>query len=125
MERIGDEVGYGPATIANVLAGRVAPAWHLVRKLGVLLRVPAATIMEEWHPLWTAADHARRTAADAGPEPSADPAGHTCDRCGSWVVDVRRHAEWHLRLEEPSTGRTAESLEWQHLRDAVSRRKEP
>jgi transcriptional regulator with XRE-family HTH domain len=123
MERIGDEVGYSKATISKVMSGKMPPAWHLVRKLGILLGVPAATIIEEWHPLWIAADNYRRAGPDD--DSSAEPVGYPCSRCGSYVVDVRLHADWHLRLEQPGAGRMTESLEWASLRDAVSRRKEP
>jgi transcriptional regulator with XRE-family HTH domain len=123
MERIGDEVGYSKATISKVLSGKMPPAWHLVRKLGVLLRVPATVIAEEWHPLWIAADGFRRATLDAGQDRTAEPAGRICDRCGSWVIDFARHTEWHLSLEDRSTVKPTDSHEWVHLRDAVSRRK--
>jgi hypothetical protein len=166
MAAMGDEVGYSQATISKVLAGRMPPAWHLVRKLGVLLDVPSAVIVEQWHPLWVAADNFRRAipdagpewaaandfrraapdagpewaaaddfgraarddfgraTADAGPERPEEPAGRVCDRCGSWVIDLSRHTEWHLQLEDRAIVRPTDSLEWGHLRDAVSRRKD-
>jgi hypothetical protein len=124
LGRVADEVGYDAETIADVLSGRMAPAWHLVRKLGIALGVPAATIVEQWHPLWIAADGHRQ----AGPDDDgtvtatlAEPAGYPCGRCGSYVVDVRLHADWHLRLDQPGSARTTESPEWVSLRDAVRR----
>jgi hypothetical protein len=122
LDRVADEVGYDAETIANVLSGTMAPAWHLVRKLGIVLGVPAATIIEQWHPLWIAADdHRRAEPADDGTAVIAEPAGYPCGRCGSFVVDVRLHADWHLRLDQPGAGRVAESPEWVSLRDAVRR----
>jgi transcriptional regulator with XRE-family HTH domain len=129
MGVIGDEVGYSKATISKVLSGKMAPAWHLVRKLGVALGVPAETVADQWHPLWIAADNFRRGVADSGSSgTAARTGGHTCERCGSWVVNSHLHAAWHLRLEQPAAetaaSRMADSLEWASLRDAVSRREE-
>ena len=124
MEQMGDEVGYSKATISKVLSGKMPPAWHLVRKLGVLLEVPSAVIAEQWHPLWIAADNFRRAAPDAAQDAPMEPAGRVCDRCGSWVIDLERHTEWHLQLDDRATIRATDSLEWAHLRDAVSRRNE-
>jgi hypothetical protein len=118
LDRVGDEVGYDAETIANVLSGTMAPAWHLVRKLGIALGVPATTIVEEWHPLWIAADGHRQAELAEGTE---TPAAYPCGRCGSYVIDVRLHADWHLRLDQPGSGRSADSPEWVSLRDAVRR----
>jgi hypothetical protein len=125
MEKVGDEVGYSKATISKVLSGKMPPAWHLVRKLGVVLGVPGATIAEQWHPLWIAADNHRRAAPEGGPDRDAEPAGHSCGECGAWVVDVRLHAEWHLRMEQMAASRATDPRDWASLRDAVSRRNEP
>jgi len=121
MERIGDQVGYSKATISKVLSGKMAPAWHLVRKLGIALGVPPTTIADHWHPLWIAADAYRRAGADghADRQPQS-PGGRPCVRCGSWIADARLHAEWHLRVDHAA--RTVDSLEWASLRDAVTRR---
>ena len=66
MGDVGDVVGYSRASISNVLAGTAPPTWHLVRKLGGALGVPADTVEGEWHSLWSAADDRRHR--PAGPE---------------------------------------------------------
>ena len=133
MGVIGYEVGYSKATISKVLSGKMPPAWHLVRKLGVVLGVPGETVADEWHALWIAADNFRRGVSECGPAGrAARNGGQTCQRCGSWVVHPHLHAAWHLRVERdaaaratgrvPDPDRISDSHEWANLRDAVSRR---
>jgi|SRR4051812_2894913 hypothetical protein len=127
MVVVGDEVGYSKATISKVLSGKMAPAWHLVRKLGVVFGVPSEIVAQEWHPLWIAADNFRRGVGGNQPvRPNPQTGGYICDRCGSWVVNTDLHASWHLHIDRPADGpapaRMTDSLEWATLRDAVSRR---
>jgi hypothetical protein len=119
---LGEAVHYSKATLSKVFAGKMVPSWPLVENLAVALRVPPQTVVQEWLHLWTAANTLRRnpgTLAGAGggrgtaqehpvvpllpgtaaaAEASA-PAGHTCPKCGSSVVDAALHADWHTRVE--------------------------
>jgi DNA-binding XRE family transcriptional regulator len=112
MSYVGDEVGYSKASISKVLSGKMAPAWQLVRKLGVALRVPKATVQDVWHPLWIAADTRRRHATT----PDVRPAERTCPRCGCVVAERRDHDAWHAGLDA--------LLRWDTLRNAVRRRED-
>jgi transcriptional regulator with XRE-family HTH domain len=124
---LGDRVGYSKATISKVLAGKTPPAWHLVRKLGLALGVPADVVSEQWHPLWVAAANFRRGVPDSRPTGNAPGTGsYTCERCGSWVVNTQLHAEWHARVENQWDADTlSNGTDWVSLRDAVSRRDRP
>ncbi|GGK97273.1 hypothetical protein GCM10012284_34400 [Mangrovihabitans endophyticus] len=122
MSTLGDHVGYSKATISKVLSGKMAPAWRLVVKLGRELGVSTATVQQEWHPLWIAADsHRWRVPSSSRP---AYGAGESCQTCGCWVTDIDRHRAWHEDLNE-RTARAAESLRWATLRDALPRRDRP
>ncbi|GIF11710.1 helix-turn-helix domain-containing protein [Actinoplanes teichomyceticus] len=117
LETLGGLVGYSKATLSKVFNGKMAPAWALVRKLGTELKVPQALVMQEWLPLWIAADTYRHrkpsasratapipveTIPAAGPAAAValtGPTGHTCPKCGGWVVDAAQHANWHTVTE--------------------------
>lgn len=120
---LGEAVHYSKATLSKVFAGKMVPAWPLVEDLGVALRVPPQTVVQEWYHLWTAANMLRRRpdavrgratvppvpgTAAAGGSASAQT-GYTCPKCGSWVVDTTLHTEWHMQIE-PS-GRSAPATE--------------
>ena len=126
MDELGDLVGYSKVTIAKVLSGQMPPAWRLVRKLGSVLGVPAATVSESWHPLWIAADDYRRARPYSGP-PLIDgqPPGWACESCGAWVVNTDLHNAWHTRWEPglPPTPVDG-SVDWASLRDSLPRREE-
>ncbi len=122
MTEVGDEVGYSKASISKVLSGKMAPAWHLVRKLGAAFGVPPETIRGEWHALWIAADEYRR---QPPPESDGRPAEQPCERCGCWVADPGRHETWHAQISpavpaDPIAG----PYRWAELRDALPRREE-
>ena len=129
MTEVGDEVGYSKASISKVLSGKMAPAWHLVRKLGAAFGVPPETIRDEWHSLWIAADEFRR---QRPPETESRPAEQPCPRCGCWVADPRQHDTWHAELAaalqaappEVLPERIADSYQWASLRDSLPRRDE-
>jgi hypothetical protein len=70
---VADRVGYARDTVADVLAGRVAPTWHLVRKLGLALDVDPRTVSAYWHDLWLAADERRRSAPGPRQGPGPGP----------------------------------------------------
>jgi transcriptional regulator with XRE-family HTH domain len=120
---LGDRVGYAKATLSKVLAGKAAPTWHLVRKLGLALDVPPATVGERWHELWIAADDFRRGVPTSRTASAGGDGSYTCERCGAWVVDSRVHAEWHEEVESRWEADTlSNETNWASLRDAVSRR---
>jgi hypothetical protein len=122
---LGDRVGYTKATLTKVLAGKTAPTWHLVRKLGLALDVRPETVGEQWHELWIAADNFRRGVPTSRlPGTSAGRDGsYTCERCGAWVVNTQVHAEWHEEVESRWQADTlSNETNWASLRDAVSRR---
>lgn len=122
MTEVGDEVGYSKASISKVLSGKMAPAWHLVRKLGAAFGVPPETIRGEWHELWIAADEYRRQPARDG---AGRTAGRPCERCGCWVADPGRHEAWHAQFDPAAPqDRTAGPYRWAELRDALPRREE-
>lgn len=130
LSDVGDEVGYSKASISKVLAGKMAPAWQLVRKLGATLGVPRETVQDEWHALWIAADIRRRHDFGNSLTPSLERGepgrGEVCRRCGAWVVDLPLHEEWHWRLEalfnnqEPMPPRGADDM-WNNLRSTLRR----
>ena len=120
MSEVGDEVGYSKASISKVLSGKMAPAWQLVRKLGVTLGVPREIVQGVWHPLWIAADTRRRHATDA---PDLRTPQHPCARCGCVVAEPRDHEAWHAGLDVLLQAPTAAtSHQWAVLRNAVRRR---
>ncbi|WP_433828263.1 hypothetical protein ACQP2E_02440 [Actinoplanes sp. CA-015351] len=128
---LGAQVRYSKATLSKVLTGKMMPSWKLVQLLGAALRVPTGVIVQEWFPLWTAAEmhRAKRLGAIRGTAkvpapgeqaaPSSDPVrmatgtsaatiaaiteptGYTCPSCGSWVVDTPVHTAWHMRMDRP------------------------
>jgi transcriptional regulator with XRE-family HTH domain len=148
LDVLGAAVGYSKATLSKVFNGKMPPTWALVRKLGAELKVPQTLVMQEWLPLWIAADTHRQhkptpAHADATPtvNDSADgtaaalnsPTGHTCTKCGSWVVDVARHTGWHMAQEPGGRAPDAESMganwngesqEYTLLREALGRNPE-
>lgn len=120
---VGDRVGYSKATLSKVLAGRTAPTWHLVRKLGVAFDVPLETVGDEWHELWIAADDFRRGVPTSRSGGAERDGGYICDRCGAWVMNTQLHAEWHEEVENRWEADTlSNETSWVSLRDAVSRR---
>jgi hypothetical protein len=121
---LGDRVGYPKATLSKVLAGKTAPTWHLVRKLGLALDVAPETVAGEWHELWIAADDFRRGVPTRPSAIVPGSASYTCDRCGSWVINTQVHAEWHERVENVWEVDTLSNqpASWASLRDAVARR---
>jgi hypothetical protein len=143
LSRLGTAVGYSKATLSKVFAGKMPPTWILVRKLGTHLRVPHHYIVQEWLPLWTAADmhrNRRPTARGSAPVPAPGSpmgdarTGYPCPKCGSWVVDTTLHTEWHMKMElagratpdaESITGWNAQSYEINLLREALSTGQEP
>lgn len=152
LDVLGAEVGYSKATLSKVFNGKMAPTWALVRKLSAELKVPQVLVMQEWLPLWIAADTHRRQkpalaregagetvddslagTAAAPPGPHSPP-GHICSKCGSWVVDVARHTGWHMAkepggrppdAESMGAGWNGESQELTLLREALSSDPEP
>jgi transcriptional regulator with XRE-family HTH domain len=122
LDAVADRVGYARTTLSKVLAGKAAPTWHLVRKLGLALDVPPETVAERWHELWIAADDFRRGVPASRSGAERGSGGYTCDRCGSWVVDAQRHGEWHEQMESRWEADTLNNeMSWASLRDAVSR----
>jgi len=149
LDTLGTAVGYSKATLSKVFNGKMAPTWALVRKLGAELNVPQGLVMQEWLPLWIAADTHRqhkpvsaRGDINAAANDSASgtaaalngPTGHTCTKCGSWVVDVARHTDWHMAkepgglppdAESMGEGWNGESREFTLLSEALGRDPEP
>jgi transcriptional regulator with XRE-family HTH domain len=122
MSAVGDEVGYSKASISKVLAGKMAPSYRLIRKLGVVLGVPAETV-EEWHRLWLAADAERNRPVGIAQRSTTQ----VCPRCGCVVSGRLIHEAWHATQDvdgPPSSTpeQVAESHEWASLRDALPRR---
>jgi transcriptional regulator with XRE-family HTH domain len=122
MAAVGDEVGYSKASISKVLAGKMAPSYRLIRKLGLVLGVPPETV-EEWHKLWLAADAERNRPVGIA-QRNTTPA---CPRCGCVINNHLVHEAWHATLDvgaPPSStpDRVADSHEWASLRDALPRR---
>jgi transcriptional regulator with XRE-family HTH domain len=110
MRKIGKSVGYSVSTVSKVLAGKMPASWKMVRDLAREFDVPDSTLTEQWQPLWIAAEsHRQRREHGLDGEfgeaglPVAPPAGHTCDRCGSWVIDTAKHVAWHMQVE-PAAG---------------------
>jgi hypothetical protein len=123
LSMLNTQVRYSKATLSKVLSGKMMPSWKLVELLGQALRVPSAVVVQDWLPLWTAAEmhRAKRLGAIRGtakvpaPGSTVEPAtgtsaatvaaltaatGYTCPKCGSWVVDTPVHTGWHMRLEQ-------------------------
>ncbi|GIM92533.1 helix-turn-helix domain-containing protein [Paractinoplanes toevensis] len=122
LDTLGSSVGYSKATLSKVFNGKMQPAWALVRKLAVEFRVPQSVLTQEWHPLWIAADTYRQkgrgpsmgvteSPATGAELAAAGPVGHTCPKCGAWVVDNTRHVGWHMAMEPGGAAPDAESIE--------------
>jgi hypothetical protein len=110
LDALGAAVGYSKATLSKVFNGKMAPTWALVRKLGAELKVPQTLVMQEWLPLWIAADTHRQKKPDPARGESPEAAGHSCTKCGAWVVDVARHTGWHMAQEPGGRPPDAESM---------------
>ncbi|SNY72857.1 helix-turn-helix domain-containing protein [Paractinoplanes atraurantiacus] len=127
LDALGAAVGYSKATLSKVLNGKMSPAWALVRKLAAEFKVPLSVLNQEWHPLWIAADMHRQQNRGQLAETAEIPrtgtvpaspgqAGHTCPKCGAWVVDSPMHAGWHMTMEPGGEAPDAESMDeaWNH-----------
>lgn len=126
---------YTKSTLSKVFNNKMPPTWRLVRKLGEQLHVPQAVVMQEWLPLWMAADAYRQEtktvtargtasvttgyAVDAGASAGspdthaalAGQTGYTCPKCGAWVLDTALHTGWHMQREpQGKTAPAAESM---------------
>lgn len=119
MRKIGKSVGYSVSTVSKVLAGKMPASWKMVRALAHEFDVPDSTLTDQWQPLWIAAESYRQRRengldepGDTPPAATVAPAGHTCDRCGSWVTDTAKHVAWHMQLEPAASAEeTLESLD--------------
>jgi hypothetical protein len=126
LSKLGDIVDYTKSTLSKVFNNKMFPTWELVSELGEQLRVPRSIVMQEWLPLWIAADTDRRTRrgitarGTAAVRPSSghigtspaltESTGYSCPKCGSWVVNTALHTDWHMQ-HEPQ-GRTAPDTEF-------------
>ena len=97
---LGERVGYSAATISKVLAGRMPPAWQLVRDLGPALGVPPTTMHDVWQPLWHRANRPRQNQGTPAPAHRAESA----------------------RVADVGDERMAHARKWADLRDALGPR---